>query len=146
GRTAPPASHARPPAARHTEIARHGMTEAAGPRDAAWFARIVPHSAPTPKSVPVDITTQGGSNPLRNLQILDFERQASFFMTGGLVAVHAEGRDRDAIWAALKRREVYGTSGERILLWFDLLNGPDAPLPMGSDTTLETTPHFRVRA
>ena len=139
-------NHSARPGTGYKEFARHGMTEAAGPRDAAWFARIVPHSAPAPESVPVDITTQGGDNPIRNLQILDFERQASFFMTGGLVAVHAEGRDRDAIWTALKRREVYGTSGERILLWFDLLNAPDAPLPMGSDTRLETTPRFRVRA
>src|SRR5207253_2331974 len=88
-------NHSARPGTGYKEFARHGMTEATGPRDAAWFARIVPHSAPAPESVPVDITTQGGDNPIRNLQILDFERQASFFMTGGLVAVHAEGRDRD---------------------------------------------------
>jgi hypothetical protein len=82
---------------------------------------------------------------------LEVERQASFFMTGGLVAVHANGRSRDEVWKALKRKEVYGTSGDRILLWFNLLNAPRpdgtvTSVPMGGDVRMSGTPRFEVRA
>ncbi len=135
-------NHTARPGTGYKEYARRMMTEAAGARDAKWHERLLPSAKPQPESRPIDPAMLTGVQPF---QILEFERQASFFMTGGLVAVHAEGRDREAIWRALERREVYATSGDRILLWFDLVHG-NATLPMGSETVLTDTPRFRVRA
>jgi len=135
-------NHSARPGTGYKEFARREMTEAIGPRSETWRTRLMgPPEAPAPTSHTVDELA-----PAQAFQQLETERQVSFFMTGGLVAVHSEGRDRDAVWAALKRREVYGTSGDRILLWFDLVNAPAGPQPMGSDVTLATPPHFRVRA
>ncbi len=93
-------------------------------------------------SVPYELT----SGRFNFMQIAESERQQSYFYTGGLVAVHSAGRSREAIWDSMKRREVYGTSGERMLLWFDLLGEGAATAPMGSEVRGAGVPRFRVRA
>ncbi len=133
-------NHAARPGTGFKEFSRRLMTEAAGPPSAAWRDRIFggtgarkPHSRPADRDLP----------PFR---LVDLERQASFFMTGGLVAVHSAGRDRDSIWEALGRREVYGTSGDRILLWFDMVNAPGGRAAMGAEVEIGEAPRFAVRA
>lgn len=135
-------NHSARPGTGYKEFARRLMTEAAGARDARWRQRLMRPEKPQPESREFDPRRAN----LPPFQVLEVERQASFFMTGGLVAVHAEGRDREAIWRALQRREVYGTSGDRILLWFDLLRPDGSTAPMGSESTLDAVPRFRVRA
>ena len=89
------------------------------------------------------------SSTLRAFALFELERANSYFMTGGLIAAHSTGRDRDSIWKSMQRREVYGTSGPRILLWFDLLNPPGTAgdtLAMGSEVEMSSDPIFQVRA
>jgi hypothetical protein len=136
-------NHSARPGTGYKEYARHGNTETAGACSEEWRERLFTTMKATPEAVTVNQELLGSVPPFR---LVDLERQASFFMTGGLVAVHAPARNRQAIWEALRKREVYGTSGDRILLWFDRINGPDAPAAMGSEGKMHENPQFRVKA
>jgi hypothetical protein len=140
-------NHSARPGTGYKEIARSEFTEA---RFANFNKTVLGAGAserePEPFSEPFD--REGSRLPI--FAMFESERQGSFFLNGGLVAAHADGRRRDAIWRAFERKEVYGTSGPRILLWFDLVGaggtGKLARFPMGSEVRLRGFPTFEVRA
>jgi hypothetical protein len=135
--------HTARPGTGYKEVQRRRMTDAGlgnlGPPRELFAQEPGPHSVP--------IEEVGIASPY-------FERFASFFGAGGLVAAHSEGRDRQSIWNALERKEVYATSGDRILLWFDLVEantgdgdaGASLRVPMGSSVVRQEPPSFEVRA
>ena len=136
-------SHAARPGTGYKEYERRKMTEARGASTEEWQKVLFGDPAKASQSVALSPEAVSAKPPFRRVWL---ERQASFFLTGGLVAVHAKERTRDAIWQAMFDRHVYGTSGDRILLWFDLVNAGQDRVPMGSQLDFDGTPKFRVRA
>lgn len=138
-------NHRARPGTGYKPVDRRKNTEAAGPIDETWRRRLLgPEQAPEPAARPIP---QAQLQEMPGFQLTEFERQGSFFLTGGLAAVHAPSRTRDAIWEGLKRREVYATSGQRILLWFDhIAPGSAARTPMGASVATSEPPTFEVRA
>ncbi|MFK8049092.1 MAG: DUF3604 domain-containing protein [Halioglobus sp.] len=125
----------------YKELNRKHVTEAFGSDNPRMANRAAGDSRdPIPRSVSLNDAKDVGLVNLRNM-----ERQNSFWLTGGLVAVHSEGRSREAIWSGLKNKEVYATSGDRILLSFDMLVG-ETKLPMGTETSISSMPKFRASA
>ena len=144
GFTASSDVHSARPGTGYKEYARTVTTEA---RFATFGEGALGGGAPSSEPRPESQAFDPAQSSAGFFGLRETERGASFFLTGGLVAAHTTGRTRDDIWDALQRREVYGTSGPRMLLWFDLVNGPaGARLPMGSDVVMEANPTFEVRA
>ena len=139
-------NHSARPGTGYKEVARRDMADPAGPVSKEWRDRLAGDAIRPPSPESVSVTAEQLLTQHPPFAVLDFERVSSFFLTGGLVAVHSAGRSRDAIWDALKRREVYGTSGPRILLWFSLENAPGGVVPMGSSAKLGEAPRFTVGA
>jgi hypothetical protein len=142
-------NHFARPGTGYKEVHRRGFTESRGSvadaNESLDGILTPPAEEPIAESRPFDRET----TDLAGFALMEMERQASFFQTGGLIAAHADDRSRGAIWDSLQRREVYGTSGPRILLWFDLLNPPGTrglPLPMGGEVETNDRPIFQVRA
>jgi hypothetical protein len=94
-------NHTARPGTGYKEVARGEMTEGRGRRDGAstaggggLFGSSNEADEPAASSVP---WVSSGESPL---QLFEIDRGAAYFVTGGLVAVHSAGRDRDAIWDA----------------------------------------------
>ena len=135
-------NHSARPGTGYKEVSRSEFTE-------ARFGKMID----TPLGYTAELEPVAHSNEASTefstavFSVFETERGSSFFLNGGLAAVHSEGRSREEIWDAMQRKEVYGTSGPRILLCFDLLNGPGGdPQPMGSSVELAEQPIFQVRA
>lgn len=133
-------NHQGRPGAGYKEFDRYEMTETAGVQSELNRKAVYPKRPWSAKPQTGDFLKAA---PVKKME---HERSSSFFYTGGLVAVHANGRDRDSIWNALENKQVYGTSGERMLLWFDLLNSDDGKKSMGQSVNMNRTPTFRVSA
>jgi hypothetical protein len=135
--------HSARPGTGYKEFARRQMVD--GQRDGAARREWDPPSVLPARAVAPDASRTPGFMRLAAGPVDD--RIGASLFTGGLVAVHAAARNRGAIWDALARREVYGTSGPRTMLWFDLLNAPDEIVrPMGGEVRMRFAPRFRVRA
>ena len=126
----------------YKDMNRMDYTDAAGPTESAGFIFGFnegegTYSKSTRKIYTSETMPQGP---------VEIDRIMSYFYTGGLIATHSDDKTRDSIWSSIKNKEVYATSGPRILLWFDLINGEEGTLPMGSETELKKNPRFMVRA
>ena len=140
-------NHRARPGTGYKQYDRRNNTEATGAPNEDWRKLLIggvgdaDDENPQSRSIPMEDITK-----LPGLRTVEGERQAAFLLTGGLAAVHAKGRSREAIWDALQRRETYATSGPKILLWFNAVDKAGAKTPMGGRVGGGQPPTFQVRA
>ena len=137
-------NHRARPGTGYKPVDRRQNTEAGGPISEAWRNRLLPEQSkaePVSRRIPrEELFTMAG------FQLTEFERQSSFWLAGGLAAVHVKERSRDAVWDSMQRREVYATSGPRILLWFNAVDDQGNRVPMGSRVESDKPVAFEVKA
>ena len=138
--------HSAQPGTGYKQIYRTVLTDSRGPINEDVFnllgSSLVDHPENQDPTQPAD---PGKMYDLPGFFQAETERIGSYLQTGGLVAVHAKSRHRNELWDAIQNREVYGTSGEKILLWFDLEEN-EKSYAMGSEVITKAKPNFRVKA
>ncbi|MCE9522129.1 MAG: DUF3604 domain-containing protein [Alphaproteobacteria bacterium] len=139
-------THRARPGTGYKQVDRHENTDAAGPPNSDLRNLLFPQGADNDENPNSRSLTREEIAKFPPLQTIEAERQATFLTTGGLAAVHAANRSRAAIWEALQRREIYATSGQKILLWFNAVDKSGAKTSMGGRVSAREAPVFEVRA
>ncbi|MEP1446910.1 MAG: DUF3604 domain-containing protein [Paraglaciecola sp.] len=126
------------------QVGRVFTSEANGPRSHFWESLMLPNDGEATAHSRTQKEYDPSTLKLRAAQV---ERVGSFLYLGGLAGVHVDERSRDGIWKGLKAKRVYGTSGHKILLWFDMINeAKQLTAPMGSTVQRKQNPTFKVSA
>lgn len=138
-------NHRARPGTGYKEVARRLNTESGGVIDPKYRKIFIRDQDEKPTSA-VYRKTREELQSLAGFQLTELERQSSFWQTGGLAAVHTDGRSREEIWDALQRREIYATSGPRMLMWFDRVDASGSKSPMGATVEADEAGVFSVKA
>ena len=136
-------NHSARPGAGYKEFAIGEMSDGSRGGHSAYYDTSAETSEPLLEARPVTMESFAKAGA----RAFEVQRVVPFLYSGGLVAVHSAGRNREAIWDALQRREVYATSGPKMLLWFDAID-PDSGqrVAMGGELLASSSPRFQVRA
>ena len=101
-------------------------------------------------ATPGFVSEKDWHGPVFGLGSLDMAMSRMDWNPGGLIAIRAEENTRPSLFAAMKRREVYATSGPRITLNFEADTGSltcsdnhPGEIPMGGNFK-SGTPNFRA--
>ncbi|MGC6475333.1 MAG: DUF3604 domain-containing protein [Parvibaculales bacterium] len=137
-------NHRGRPGTGYKEVARRLTTEAAGPINEFWRNLFDTDKVPNDAHMHYQTIEELMRNA--TLQLAEIERMSGFWLTGGLAAVHSEGRSRQEIWDAFKRKETFATSGPRMLLWFNRIDTNGRDVPMGATVKGQESGTFKVKA